>query len=89
MVWPGAVADLRRRVDEVDAELARVLNDRAGLTAAIQRHKSVPGHAGRDRDREAQIAALMGEQAPNLGPERIAAIMDVVIAVSLDAADSD
>ena len=89
MVWPGAVADLRRRVDEVDAELARVLNDRAGLTAAIQRHKSVPGHAGRDRDREAQIAALMGEQAPNLGPERIAAIMDVVIAMSLDAADTD
>ncbi|MGH2579103.1 MAG: chorismate mutase, partial [Actinomycetota bacterium] len=73
----------------VDAELARVLNERAGLTAAIQRYKAVPGQAGRDRDREAEIAALMAEQAPNLGPERIAQIMDVVISASLEAAESD
>ncbi|MGH8966168.1 MAG: GNAT family N-acetyltransferase [Actinomycetes bacterium] len=89
MLWPGVVSDLRRRIDQLDAELARVLNERAGLTAAIQRFKTVPGQAGRDRDREAEIAALMAEQAPNLGPERIAQIMDVVISTSLEAAESD
>ncbi len=87
MVWSGAVGDLRARINEIDDRLAALLNERAGITAEIQRRKPVPGHAGRDPDREAEIVARMAERAPNLGPERVRAIMHTVIRVSLDAAD--
>lgn len=87
MVWGGALADLRQKVDDVDGRLARLLEERAELTAEIQRWKVVPGEAGRDRSREAEIAERMGSLAPRLGPARMAKIMDVVIAASLDAAD--
>jgi chorismate mutase/GNAT superfamily N-acetyltransferase len=90
MVWPGRdpVGYLRREVDRVDDELADALNRRAALTAAIQQHKEVPGHPGRDRRREAEIAARMARHAPALGADRLAVIMDAVISVSLDAADT-
>lgn len=88
MAWPGTdpVAYLRRQVNEVDDELALLLARRAALTAAIQPFKDVPGHAGRDPDREAEIAARMARHAPGLGAERIRRIMHEVITVSLDAA---
>ncbi|HET6624838.1 MAG TPA: GNAT family N-acetyltransferase, partial [Nocardioidaceae bacterium] len=88
MVWPGAVAELRNRIDRIDDRLAELLDERAGITAAIQRRKPVPGHAGRDPEREAEIAARMATRAPNLGRDRIGEIMHTVIRVSLDAADS-
>lgn len=87
MVWTGAVAELRNRIDDIDDRLAALLNERAGITAEIQRRKPVPGHPGRDPDREAEIVARMAERAPNLGAERIREIMRTVITVSLDAAD--
>jgi len=88
MVWPGAaVAQLRTRIDDIDDRLAALLNERAGITAEIQRRKPVSGHPGRDHEREAQIVARMAELAPNLGVERIREIMHTVIGVSLDAAD--
>ena len=82
----GDLAELRGRIDEVDDRLADLLNERAALTAEVQRRKTVPGHAGRDAEREAEIVARMAARTPNLGPERVAAIMHTVIAVSLDAA---
>jgi chorismate mutase/GNAT superfamily N-acetyltransferase len=89
MAWPdpGSIEELRRRVDGVDDRLAELLGERARLTARIQRLKEVPGHAGRDRRREAQIVARMTGSAPELGPERLARIMDAVITESLDAAE--
>lgn len=87
MVWPGAVAELRGRINEIDDQLATLLNERAGITAEIQRRKPVPGHAGRDAEREAEIVARMAGRAPNLRPEGIREIMHTVISVSLDAAD--
>ena len=89
MVWPGAVADLRGRINEIDDRLAELLNERAGITAEIQRRKPVPGHAGRDAAREAEIVARMAQAAPNLGAERVREIMHTVIGVSLDAAERD
>ena len=86
MVWPGAVDELRRRINEVDDQLAVLLNERAVITAQIQRHKPVAGHAGRDPEREAEIVARMAERAPNLGERRIAQIMHSVITAGLDAA---
>ena len=78
---------LRSQVDEVDDELAVLLARRAALTSAIQRYKTVPGHAGRDPGREAEIAARMARHAPTLGEAGLRRIMHEVIGVSLDAAD--
>jgi chorismate mutase len=88
MVWLGAdpVAALRRRIDDVDDDLARLLERRAALSALVQERKQVPGQAGRDREREDQIVARMARLAPGLGAERIRTIMQQVIIESLDAA---
>ena len=86
MVWPGAVGELRRRINEIDDQLAGLLNERAGITAEIQLHKPVAGYAGRDPAREAEIVTRMAERAPNLGEQRVAQIMHAVITAGLDAA---
>lgn len=88
MAWLGAdpLASLRRRIDAVDDELAVLLDRRARLSALVQEQKEIPGHAGRDPGREAEIAARMARSAPHLGPKRIGRIMHVVIEEGLDAA---
>ena len=87
--WPGPepLVFLRRLVDQVDAELGPLLERRSTLTAAIQRIKPVGGQAGRDPERERQIALLMAEHAPRLGAERLQRIVHTIITESLDAAD--
>ena len=89
MAWPGhdPMAYLRTQIDEVDDDLAVLLARRAALTAVIQRFKAVPGHAGRDPEREAEIAARMARHAPGLEAAGIGRIMHEVITVSLDAVD--
>ena len=91
MAWPGEepMAYLRAQVDEVDDELAALLARRAALTAAIQRFKDVPGHAGRDAAREAEIVARMARHAPSLGEAGLHRIMHEVIGASLDAVTDD
>lgn len=89
MAWPGRdpMAYLRRQVDEVDADLALLLARRTALAVAIQGFKEVPGHAGRDPEREAEIVRRMAEHAPDLEAETLARIMHEVIAAGLDLAD--
>ena len=89
MAWPGRdpMAYLRGQIDAVDADLAEVVNRRVALTTAIQRHKPVPGHQGRDEDREADIAERMARRAPVLTAEEWRRILHELITVSLDAAD--
>lgn len=93
MAWLGAdpMTGVRRRIDDVDDRLAALLAERASLTAVVQGLKTVPGHAGRDRERESQIVDRMAELAARQGGpltrEQIARIMHVVISESLDAAD--
>jgi len=89
MAWPGSdpVGYLRRQLDAVDDELAVLLGRRAALTAAVQRYKEVPGHAGRDAEREAAIARRMALRAPGLPEEAWQRIVHEVITVSLDVAD--
>lgn len=91
MAWPGAdpVAYLRAQIDEVDGLLAVLLGRRAALTAAVQPHKVVGGHAGRDAGREREIATRMSLHAPGLDPDAMGRIMHAVIAESLDAWESD
>jgi chorismate mutase/ribosomal protein S18 acetylase RimI-like enzyme len=87
MLWPGRdpLGTVRRRIDAVDDRLADLLDERALLTAAAQRLKHVGGHAGRDPDREAQIAARMAQRAPDLGEAALTRIMQAVIEAGLDA----
>lgn len=87
MAWFGRdpVAAVRRRIDDVDGRLARLLDERALLTAAAQRLKPVGGHAGRDPEREAEIVARMARLAPTLGEAGMARIVHAVIGASLDA----
>lgn len=87
MVWPGRdpLAFLRARMDDVDHVLAETLARRFALTAAIQPLKAVPGTAGRDATREAEIAARLAAAAPGLPPRALARVLDVVIAESLAA----
>jgi chorismate mutase/GNAT superfamily N-acetyltransferase len=89
MAWPDpdSLAGLRGRIDEIDDRLAVLLAQRAEATARVQRVKEVPGHAGRDAEREQQIATRMARLAPALGRERLQRIMHAVITESLDAAD--
>lgn len=93
MAWFGVdpVAGVRRRIDAVDDRLAATLAERAALTAVVQRLKDVPGHAGRDASREAEIVARMArvaqKQGDRLGEERLARIMHAVISESIDASD--
>ena len=89
MTWPdpASLTGLRSRIDDLDDQLAAVLGARAEVTALVQRLKPVPGHAGRDRVREAEIVERMARLAPGLGRERLRRIMDTVISESLDAAE--
>lgn len=89
LAWPDptSLSGLRRRIDAVDERLAELLEERARLTAAVQRLKEVPGHAGRDPDREREIVERMARSAPTLGPQRVHRIMHQVITESLDAAE--
>jgi chorismate mutase/GNAT superfamily N-acetyltransferase len=89
MAWPdpASLQGLRGRIDDLDDRLALLLAQRAETTAQIQRVKDVPGHAGRDADREDEIVRRMARLAPGLGEERLRRIMHTVISESLDAAD--
>ena len=49
----------------------------------------MPGHAGRDAERERQIATRMARLAPGLGPEQLRRIVHAVITESLDAAEAE
>jgi len=88
VAWEGAdpIAYLRRQVDEADDELAMVLARRAALTMRIQDHKDVPGHEGRDPDREAEIVERLAAKAPALGVEGWRRVVEAVITAGLDAA---
>ena len=90
MAWLGddPLAYLRRRIDEVDDELAVLLARRASLTAAVQDHKDVGGRGrprprSRGRDRRPDGPPRAGD-----GPRPLARVMHAVIAESLAAWES-
>jgi GNAT superfamily N-acetyltransferase/chorismate mutase len=88
LVWPGAdaLACFRSMVDDVDLVLGDVLARRTALTRAIQ---AVKPSGERDPRREAEIVARVAAVVPDLGAERVARIVDVIITESLAAADID
>ncbi|MBL0747546.1 GNAT family N-acetyltransferase [Nocardioides baculatus] len=86
VAWPGPVplAFLRALIDEADLVLGDVLARRTALTRAVQ---SVKPSGERDPDREAEIARRVAAVAPELGEERVARIVDVIITESLGSLD--
>lgn len=82
VAWPGPhpVAFLRGLIDDVDLVLGDVLARRTALTRAVQ---SVKPSGERDPVREAEIARRVAAVAPELGQERVARIVDVIISESL------
>ena len=89
VAWPGPdpVAFLRDLIDDVDLVLGDVLARRTALTRAVQ---SVKPSGERDAAREAEIARRVAAVAPELGDERVARIVDVIITESLAAStDAD
>ena len=85
MVWPGStpLAYFRSMIDDVDLVLGDVLARRAALTRAIQ---AVKPSTQRDTTREAEVSRRVAAIAPELGQERVARIVEVIITESLDAA---
>ena len=85
LAWPGSdpMAYFRSLIDEVDDQLGDLLARRAALTRAVQGYKS---DTARDPARERQIARTLAERAPELGVDRLARIVDVIITESLGAA---
>jgi GNAT superfamily N-acetyltransferase/chorismate mutase len=84
VAWPGAdpLVFLRGLIDETDLVLGDVLARRTALTRAVQ---SVKPSGERDPAREAEIARRVAAIVPELGEERVARIVDVIIRESLDA----
>ena len=84
MAWPGAdpLAFYRRLIDEVDADLGDLLARRTALTRAVQ---DVKPSGDRDEQREADIVRRVAAAVPDLGEQRVARILDVIITESLDA----
>jgi chorismate mutase/GNAT superfamily N-acetyltransferase len=87
MAWLGdePLAYLRGRIDDVDDELAVLLARRTALTALVQDHKDVGGHAGRDPGREAEIVDRMAQRVPATDRDLLARIMHTVIEEGLAA----
>ena len=84
VAWPGAdpLAFLRGLIDETDLVLGDVLARRTALTRAVQ---AVKPSTERDAVREAEIVEQVAAVVPELGVERVARIVDVIIGESLDA----
>ena len=88
VAWPGPdpVTFLRRLIDDVDLVLGDVLARRTALTRAVQ---AVKPSGERDPVREAEIAGRVAAVAPDLGQDRVARIVDVIISESLAASRDD
>jgi chorismate mutase/GNAT superfamily N-acetyltransferase len=89
MVWPGPdpMSFLRHQIDQVDHDLADLVNRRIALTAAVQPLKETPGHAGRDAERERQIAERLAARTPGLDEETWEPIVAALVETGLDVAE--
>ena len=83
LVWPGAdaLACFRSMIDDVDLVLGDVLARRTALTRAVQ---AIKPSGERDAVREAEIVRRVAAVVPELGAERVARIVDVIITEALD-----
>jgi chorismate mutase len=85
----AGLPEIRAAIDQVDAELAVLLERRTALSGAVQRLKPVGGFAGRDPERERKVVEAMAHRAPRLGRRRLARIMNAVIEAGLEVAEEE
>lgn len=78
----------RDGIDLVDGAVARLLERRAELVSAVQRHKRRSALTVRDRGREDEIVGRMASRAPSLGRPGAAAVVRAVVEVCLAVAGS-
>jgi 3-deoxy-7-phosphoheptulonate synthase len=76
------IGDLRRQIDEIDAELARLLQERAALVLRVQAERRPEEH-GHDvtRERELLDRAAMDGTGP-LSPQELAAVFGAIVRAS-------
>jgi chorismate mutase len=84
---PLSLAEVRQRIDAVDAELLRLLDERAGLASLVTEAKAAAGDSGRFALRPAREAQLLRKllQAPHKSatPTLIVRVWRELIAESL------
>ena len=85
-----SLGPLRAQLDEVDAELIRLLARRAGLVQEIWAWKQAHGVPRVDPAREAELRSRLLAQAESLGLSReaISAIPDRIVGVRLEGGPS-
>lgn len=93
---PGAteeLAELRRRIDELDRRLVELLNERAELARRVGRTKAALGRRGirdADREREILVRVAMANDGPMPQADLLAIYRRVFAATrALEAADRE
>ena len=63
---PGDITDWRKRIDDIDRQLVKLLNERASCALEIGKHKEAMGQPIYQPTREAEVLANV--RAGNSGP---------------------
>ena len=89
MAWPGRdpLAYLRRQIDEVDHDLADAGEPPDRADRGGPAYKETPGHAGRDPEREREIAERLAARTPGLDERTWEPIVAALVETGLDVAE--
>jgi len=77
------IEQLRRRLDYTDRLLVRLLSQRSGLVAKVQRARAAGGGPSRDPEREEVVRARAEQLARELGgypPDVVLTIFEILFA---------
>jgi len=79
-----SLEDLRKKIDEVDAKIVRLIGERIRIAEEIGKEKKEQGKQVEDREREAWVLKNVGSiaQKENINPEDIEGVYRQIIATS-------
>jgi len=79
-----SLEDLRKKIDEVDAKIVRLIGERIRVAEEIGKEKKEQGKQVEDREREAWVLKNVGSiaQKENINPEDIEGVYRQIIATS-------
>ena len=83
------LASCRDSIDAIDDTILQLMEHRAAVVEAVQRHKARDRRPVRDHDRERAMVERLRPRAARLGPDGVAQLMHAVIQVCLDATAVD
>jgi 3-deoxy-7-phosphoheptulonate synthase len=79
---PAGVLGIRERIDELDTQLVRLVEERAGLALAVQESKGIDVH-GHDVKRErALVQRALSDSAGIVSPDELRSVLAAVIRAS-------